>query len=283
VAAAVAEAVRPSEPAQAAGAVAEAARAPVLSQEVVDAAMVNHLRTFSAATEAGLSEIQARADALRAEYESLLPVAANLADRGQIREARNTLALLEQNRPNESPEFVQRLAKEIQAQRGVPYKEALKQARSTVTASVQDFNAQSWRIREFVEGNAKAQRATQRLGEIERDLSAMPEPPKNKPIDQQQPAPAKVDDPLAKLNEPADATPKPLAAHTTDTIAARVADLEATSPDMVVRIADDGRPVTLAEDLAEVRRLAAEGTDDMLGTLDADLLQVAVNCALSGG
>lgn len=67
------------------------------------------------------------------------------------------------------------------------------------------------------------------------------------------------------------------------TVAARVADLEATAPGMVVRIAEDGKPVTLADDLAEVRRLAAEGSDTTLGALDADLLRVAVECALSTG
>ncbi len=94
---------------------------------------------------------------------------------------------------------------------------------------------------------------------------------------------AEAGDPIAKLNEPADATPKPAADPIMSTVAARVADLESTAPDMVVRIADDGKHVTLADDLAEVRRMVAEGTDDSLGTLDADLMRVAVECALSTG
>ena len=94
---------------------------------------------------------------------------------------------------------------------------------------------------------------------------------------------AEAGDPIAKLNEPADAKPKPAADPIMSTVAMRVADLETTAPDMVVRIADDGKHVTLADDLAEVRRMVAEGTDDSLGTLDADLMRVAVECALSTG
>jgi len=94
---------------------------------------------------------------------------------------------------------------------------------------------------------------------------------------------AEAGDPIAKLNEPADAKPKPAADPIMSTVATRVADLESTAPDMVVRIADDGKHVTLADDLAEVRRMVAEGTDDSLGTLDADLIRVAVECALSTG
>ncbi|MDQ5904430.1 MAG: hypothetical protein QG672_2023, partial [Pseudomonadota bacterium] len=104
--------------------------------------------------------------------------------------------------------------------------------------------------------------------------SAAPAPPKTA---------AEAGDPIAKLNEPADAKPKPAADPIMSTVATRVADLESTAPDMVVRIADDGKHVTLADDLAEVRRMVAEGTDDSLGTLDADLMRVAVECALSTG
>lgn len=94
---------------------------------------------------------------------------------------------------------------------------------------------------------------------------------------------AEAGDPIAKLNEPADAKPKPAVDPIMSTVAMRVADLESTAPDMVVRIAEDGKAVTLADDLAEVRRMVAEGTDDSLGTLDADLMRVAVECALSTG
>lgn len=63
----------------------------------------------------------------------------------------------------------------------------------------------------------------------------------------------------------------------------RMAALEREAADFPVRLDQEGQPVRFADDLAEVRRLAAEGTDDTLGTLDADLLRVAVECAISGG
>lgn len=114
--------------------------------------------------------------------------------------------------------------------------------------------------------------------------SAAPAPPRAAATEAAPPkTAAEAGDPIAKLNEPADAKPKPAADPIMSTVAMRVADLESTAPDMVVRIADDGKHVTLADDLAEVRRMVAEGTDDSLGTLDADLMRVAVECALSTG
>jgi len=78
----------------------------------------------------------------------------------------------------------------------------------------------------------------------------------------------------------APATPETAAA---DSIKARIASLEAEAPDMVVRIDADGNPVTLADELARIRREAASGTDDVLGSNDAPLLRVAADCALSTG
>jgi len=63
----------------------------------------------------------------------------------------------------------------------------------------------------------------------------------------------------------------------------RVRQLEQQAPDMVVRTDAEGHPVTVAEELAAVRREAAEGTDVELGTLDADLLRVAAECAMNLG
>lgn len=68
-----------------------------------------------------------------------------------------------------------------------------------------------------------------------------------------------------------------------ESIAERVATVEAAAGDLVVRTTEDGRPVTVADELAAVRREAAEGTDAELGSLDADLVRVAAECALSMG
>jgi hypothetical protein len=63
----------------------------------------------------------------------------------------------------------------------------------------------------------------------------------------------------------------------------RVKLLVDEAPDMVVRIDSDGNPVTLKQELARVRQEAANGLDDVLGSNDAHLLQVAANCAISLG
>lgn len=80
--------------------------------------------------------------------------------------------------------------------------------------------------------------------------------------------------------KPAPATPEKA---TAESVNNRLQELEATAPDMVVRIADDGKPVTLADELARIRREAAEGTDTELGANEAGLLKVAADCALSTG
>lgn len=80
--------------------------------------------------------------------------------------------------------------------------------------------------------------------------------------------------------KPAPATPEKA---TAESVSNRLQELEATAPDMVVRISDDGKPVTLADEMARIRREAAEGTDTELGANDAGLLKVAADCALSTG
>ena len=68
-----------------------------------------------------------------------------------------------------------------------------------------------------------------------------------------------------------------------DSVSTRVADVEATAPDMVLRQNEDGTPVTVAQELERIRREAIEGTDSELGAADADLVAVAANCALLQG
>lgn len=81
------------------------------------------------------------------------------------------------------------------------------------------------------------------------------------------------------------AAPKPAAteAAEVDAFRARVDDLIANQPDMVARIDESGEPVRLADELAAIRKAAEEGTDTEFGTLDAPLLKVAAECALSIG
>lgn len=100
----------------------------------------------------------------------LLPDAASLADRGQVRAARESLRLMEQTRPDESDSAVRAVAKQIQASEGVSYKTALSAARKMVESAAAEWTAQRDRLTNFIERNADAQKAVQRVGELEREL-----------------------------------------------------------------------------------------------------------------
>lgn len=81
-------------------------------------------------------------------------------------------------------------------------------------------------------------------------------------------------------------TPKPVkpsADPLLDSVQARADELELAEPNRPVRLTEEGRRVTIADEMARVRREALEGTDTQLGSLDADLIRVAADCALSLG
>jgi len=70
---------------------------------------------------------------------------------------------------------------------------------------------------------------------------------------------------------------------TPDAYAARVDALLTEQPDLVARLDDAGQPVRLADELAAIKKQAQEGTDTEFGAMDAPLLKVAAECALSIG
>ena len=83
-------------------------------------------------------------------------------------------------------------------------------------------------------------------------------------------------------NTPTD--PKPAAPDALmQSVSERVAAVEMTNPDMVVGTTEDGKPITVRDELARIRKEAFEGTDMELGAGDADLVSVAANCALTNG
>jgi hypothetical protein len=84
---------------------------------------------------------------------------------------------------------------------------------------------------------------------------------------------------IADLEKP---PAKPSADPLTQSVTDRLTVIEQTQPDMPIRMDDDGNPITLADEMARIRREAQEGTETELGALDADLLRVAADCALSG-
>ena len=69
----------------------------------------------------------------------------------------------------------------------------------------------------------------------------------------------------------------------TRSVLGRVAELERIAPDMVVGKDAQGHDVTVRQEMDRIRRESLEGTDTELGARDADLLEVAANCALTLG
>jgi len=112
-------------------------------------------------------------DVLQAERAQLLPDAAALAEPGSIREARAELRLMEQQRPDTSEAGLRAMAKEIQQREGVSYKAALSDARKQLDGALQDFEARQARLNQGIEANAKAQQATQRVGELDQRITAL--------------------------------------------------------------------------------------------------------------
>lgn len=53
------------------------------------------------------------------------------------------------------------------------------------------------------------------------------------------------------------------------------------NPDLPVDVTENGKVMTAADKMAEIRKLAQEGTDTELGAMDAKLLQAAAECLLS--
>lgn len=68
-----------------------------------------------------------------------------------------------------------------------------------------------------------------------------------------------------------------------DAMRTRIEALKTEQPDLMVKLADDAEPMRMDEALAEIQRRAQEGTDTDFGALDAPLLQVAAECAISFG
>ncbi|MGL4650080.1 MAG: hypothetical protein ACRC1H_11770, partial [Caldilineaceae bacterium] len=109
--------------------------------------------------------------ALVAEQASTLGAAANLAERGQIRQARAELALMEQTRVDVSEAAIKARAKQIQAADQVSYKAALSAARKEIQARAGEWQAKAGRLQDFINANAVAQRQVERAGALEKQIT----------------------------------------------------------------------------------------------------------------
>lgn len=115
-------------------------------------------------------------DGLIADAESqhadLSTAAANLADPGAIAAARGELDTLNAAAPDTSPAAVKELTRQIQDQ-GVKFKAAQRQAQQQIDALQADYEARVTRLQGVVRENAEAQQATQQLGVLDGQLTAL--------------------------------------------------------------------------------------------------------------
>ena len=212
------------------------------------------------------------------------------------------------------------LAKDIQAAQGISYKAALSEAKKLTEQAVADFEARQQRLQETIQNNARAQQATQRIGEIEKRVAALeeqagpalklarferalldyaaaarPEPPTRTTTQG-----VATDAPAPRAEAPAT---QPQAADAAGPAAARQAEAPAEAAGAApaaARLVEDGAAVRAAEleatmpnmlvqldgmdaprPLSDVMAAVKAEADDMLA--DADLMTQAATCALLNG
>lgn len=237
---------------------------------------------------------------LEAARVDLVADAANLADRGEVRQWRAELDALNARAPDVGKEAAHELAKQIQSSERLSFKASLAKAKKRLAEVAEEFTAKTDRIEAALRRNAKAQQAVQALAKLDERLSvarerqaALPELPR------QQAAPdapqakqstfaefvARVDKaardagtearrqaPAKQAAAPTVSTAPP--AHEVQGIARAVADLEAAKPDLRVMLEgmDEAQPIGDV-----LRRVRDEAQAEMQ---DAKLIEVAAACAL---
>ncbi|MDQ0068274.1 hypothetical protein J2W34_000048 [Variovorax boronicumulans] len=242
---------------------------------------------------------------------ALLGDAGNVADPGQVRQIRAELDQLKAQRPDDSAAAVKARAKELQESDQLSYKQAQTAARKEFASALETHDAQLARLNGLLDGNARAQRATEEVGRVDTELAGLREQraaldvPATSPRslalalnEAFRPLPTPrvrtaVEAPpratgrqmLAAAGEtapPAPAARAPAAVEPAsagkaddtaalDRQAAEVADLQ---PDLMVQMEGMDKPVRAADLLEQVKKEAADETRD------ASLVDVAANCFL---
>jgi hypothetical protein len=263
------------------------------------------LETAAHPERAALEEELRGIEAQRAE---LLPAAGDLAEPGAIRQARQELALMEQQRPDISEQGVKALAKQIQAEDGVGYKAALAQATKRLSEATGDFQRRTARLEEAIARNAKAQQAVQALGELDKrqaelagrlaelpltmpraatpQANVLPEPQAIN-LAGERPAPGATPALGSETKAPVPATEAPSGATKPTSGVTKSAEPASVDAQMAQRLAQDrpdlrivlpgsDEPVSVATALKRIREQATE--EGQFG----DLVRVAAECALMG-
>lgn len=115
-----------------------------------------------------LDDLISESEGQRAE---LLGDAGNLADPGRVREIRSELAELQSRRPDDSPEAIKALAKEMQAGEQLSYKRALAAAEKEIGTRLAAHDAQLQRVQGQLDTQARAQQATEQVGALDAKIT----------------------------------------------------------------------------------------------------------------
>lgn len=240
-----------------------------------------------------LDNLTARLEQSRAD---LLPEAGNLVDPGVVAPLRAEIAKLEQSRPATSDEALRTLTKEIQAARGVSYKDALSAAKKDIGIRLYGVKEQIERLRQQLDAHRDAAETQKQIAQLDSQIAQVkadraavdaPTPRagslavKQAVADMGAAKPASVPEvtaPKAPPAAPEAATGAPTGKAGANPMAASLeaqsAEIARLSPDMMVQLEGMATPMRMADALEAVKAEAARDVQD------APLLQVAAECFL---
>lgn len=252
--------------------------------------------------------------AMETKRVDLVSAAADLADRGEVRQWRAELDALNSRAPQVDHEATQALAKQIQASSRLSFKKAFAEAERRIAELAADFTAKTDRIEQAIKRNAKAQQAVQDLAELDKRLATARERQAALPelrvatrsgeanqiggqtfaefVAKVDKAAREADAEARRLTRPAKdaakapakeqakepakpaAPPAKQTAEASAGIARAAADLEAVNPDLPVQLDGMDAPMPMSELMKRVKEEAAADLEN------AKLVEVAAACAL---
>jgi hypothetical protein len=238
-----------------------------------------------------LDDLVSRLERTRAD---LLPDVGNVMEPGAVRQVRDEINTLQQQRASITDEAIKARAKEVQQADGVSYKQALAAAKKEMDTRLQDTEARITALENQLDTNRSAEQARQQLAALDTQiegvkqrragteaptpkagalavkqaLSSEPAAPRN--VLERQPAPAKAAEPSGPAAKTTDAGGNQAGAM----LDAQAAEIARLSPDMMVQLEGMEKPMRLADALESVKAEAAQDA------ADAPLLEVAANCFL---
>ena len=110
-----------------------------------------------------------------AQRAALLGDAGNIADAGQVRQIRAELDQLKAQRPDDSAAAIKARAKELQDSDQLSYKQAQAAAKKEFASALETHDAQIARLNGLLDDNARAQRATESIGQVDAQLAGLRE------------------------------------------------------------------------------------------------------------